>query len=198
MAELRIEDAGWRKAQLDEILNDENRKRKEDSKIRFEVYRDRQDRFVKQKLTEMFDAQTVKEMRKITSINFTKRIVNEKASIYNTPPERLFIDKSGKEIKEKNLEQITALYDNASANVRLKRSNQYFKLEDQCAIQIWPRDGIIDMRVLAPHHYDVIADPMNPEIGKIYVLSVMDEDQLPLHKDQDNHNQGIADRDLRT
>jgi len=91
MAELMIEDQGFRKNVIDEILGDENRRRKEDAKTRFEVYRDRQERFVLEKLREMFDPTTVKEMRKITSINFTKRIVNEKASIYKDPPERLFL-----------------------------------------------------------------------------------------------------------
>ena len=195
--DIDILNQGFRNSRLGEILGDENRRRKEDAKTRFEVLSDRQDRFVRRQLIAEFGPNTVKEMRIISSINLTKRIVNEQASIYNEEPVRTFVTPDGKEATENELKQILNLYEEAKANIRLKKSNKYFKLQDQCTIQVWPRNGVINMRVLQPHQYDVIPDPLNPEIGLVYILNVMDDlnSNIPIFPDQDRVNQGIADRD---
>jgi hypothetical protein len=195
MSDLAIQDQGFRKQIIDEILGNENRERKEDAKIRFEVMQDRQDRFVIEKLKKEFGNELLEQMRIITSINPTKRIITEQASIYKTAPERELISQGDMQPSETEINQFEALYKLSKANVKLKKANKYYKLFDQCALQIIPKMGSIAMRVLAPHQYDVIPDPEHPEIGRIYILNIMDDRQLPIHQDQDRVNQKIGDRD---
>lgn len=189
-----IQNQGFRKNIIDEILNNENRERKEDSKIRFEVYKDRQERFLRELLAKEFGKEALDQLRIISSINIQKRIVNEQASIYKNDPERTFMT-DGVEPTEAETKQIENLYKFSKANLRLKRSNRAFKLHNQCALQVWPHNGIIDIRILRPHQYDVIPSSESPEMPQVYILNVMDDTQLPLHPDQDNTNQKIGDRD---
>jgi hypothetical protein len=187
---------------IDEIYGQENKARKNESFRNWEVYQERQDQYIIEKLKEEFSAKTVKEMRKVTSINLAPRIINELASIYKEPPKREFAN-----VDDRELEQITALYEFANVDAKLKKANRLLKLHNQCGIQIIPRKGIIDIRVMNPHQYDVIASPTDPEVAEILVYSTMDKTDhfnnadslsnkdakyLPSH---DFRNQKIADSD---
>lgn len=187
-----ILDQGVRKSYIDEILSRENYDRKIASLKKFEVYKERQAKYVIEALEKEFSKQTVSEMRKITSINLVKRIINEESSIYKSEPVRTFGKKGGGDVSKQEQEQLTNLYEFSKANTKLLRSNKWFKLFDQCALQVIPKDGIIDARVLAPHHYDVIPNEIDPEKGDCYIVSSFDKSQeLP----GDGNNQQIADAD---
>ena len=69
---------GVRKQFLDEILQEENQRRKEESIRRYEIYKQNQKRFVLQALVNEFSPKTVVSMRTLTSINLTKRIIDQK------------------------------------------------------------------------------------------------------------------------
>lgn len=168
-----ILDVGFRSGVIGEILGEENKQRKEESLRRFEIYRQRQRQFILDRLENEFSVQTVREMRTITSINLTKRIIDEMASLYKKCPEREYSDAT-----EAQAEYLDNLYKFSMADVKLKQANRFYKLEDQCAIQVLPKEGKLEMRVLMPHHYDVIPDPMNPEKPLAYILNILDKTEL--------------------
>lgn len=205
-----LRDQSVRKNIIDEINHENNKDRKEEHLKRFEVYQDRQHKHLLEKLRGEFSDKTVREMRKISSINLTKRITNELASIYNTEPMREF-----GEVSDREIEQIENLYHYACADQKLKLANRYYKLHGQAAIQILPRDNRIMLRALQPQDYDVIPDAEYPEKAYAYILNVFDkydflyaENQTgsldnPRHnnvnqgirREADRINQKIADRD---
>jgi hypothetical protein len=87
---------------------------------------------------------------------------------------------------------ILDLYEEFGVNVALKRANQKFKLHDQCAIQVIPKDGKIVLRVLAPHQYDVIPDPENPEKAAAFIISTYDRFELDSQTQRAEDVQGSA------
>jgi hypothetical protein len=195
---------GFRRALIEQINSDENKRRKAESLKRFEIYHDRGDRYVVEKLLNEFEVTTVKEMRKCMSINLAKRVVDSEASVYGTEPERTF-----EGLNEVQTQLIMDIYDDGKFNHKLKLANRYYKLEDQCAIQVIPQDGEIKLRVLLPHHYDVVPDPMNPEKAYAYIVSTFNRGDYmqdnssvrsPIGEDLasqviDRQNQDIADGD---
>lgn len=166
---------------IKEIESDENKKRKAEHQKRFHIFNDYQREYVLKMLTNEFSPKTVSEMRTCTSINLSRRIIQEMASIYKKAPNRDFSN-----VTEAQHEGIEAIYDAAKANVKLKKANQKFKLHDQCAIQVIPQDGFIGIKVLAPHQYDVIPSAFDPEIAAAYVISTFDKRIL----DQENDTAG--------
>jgi hypothetical protein len=155
---------------IDEIESDENKLRKAEHEKRFQVYSDYQRDYVLKMLTNEFSPQTVREMRTCTSINLTKRIVSEMASIYKRKPHREVMNAS-----EAQEEGIELLYDAAKVDTFLKRANQKYKLHEQCAIQVLPKNGMIALKLLAPHQYDVIPMADDPESAFAYVISSYDK-----------------------
>lgn len=207
MAELT--DINYRRQIIDEINNDENKDRKKESLKRFEIYKNRHDRYILQKLNEEFTEKTVREMRKVTSINIAPRIIQEQASLYSKAPDRTF---GG--LDDKQIEALEMHYEASRMNVQLKLANEYYKLFDQCAVYILPMNGKLWVRPLAPHWYDVIPREDNPELAEVYVLNVFDKHQYLNHplnnidnrfgtsnninqkrNVSDGLNQGIADQD---
>lgn len=169
-------DIGYRKQIIDEINSDENKDRKKESLKRFEIYKNRHERYILQKLNEEFTEKTVREMRKVTSINIAPRIIKEQASIYCSPAVRTF-----GELSDKEIEAIEAHYEASRVNVQLKLANEYYKLFDQCAIYIIPMNGKLWVRPLAPHWYDVIPSEDNPEQAEVYILNILDKHQYLNH-----------------
>lgn len=182
-----IENQGNRFSIIEEILGAENNKRKAKALKNYEIYKDRQEQFVREQLVREFGDKTVNEMR-IININMCKRIVNQLASLYINPPERQFVGAT-----EKELEQIDALYEYSQANSKLLLANRFFKLQKQCAIQVIPKDGCIQIRVLSPHQYDVISQDDDPEKAAVYIINTIDKTKYLTGYDQ--QNQKIADPD---
>lgn len=170
MHELDILDLGTRKKVLKDIKSMENKERKRESLMRYEVFQDRQARYVIEKLQEEFEHKTVKEMRKITSINLAPRIIQEMADLYVDPPSRNF-----KNADEDQKEQILEWYHLTQVDRCLNRSNKLFKLNNQAILQVVPVKGFLKVRVLMPHQVDVIPDPEDPEHGMIWIVSVFDK-----------------------
>jgi len=177
---------------IDEIVTEQNLARKRASLKAFEIYSNRQQRFILEKLQEEFDDNTIKNMRKFLSLNLSKRMVNELASIYNELPEREFNLPEG-ELSEDQAKQIENLYTFGDVNNKLKLANRYFRLENQTFLQVLPRKGKIDLKVFLPHEIDVIPDPNNPEEALAYVISVFDRfDFLAQTEPEDFQTRGNA------
>jgi hypothetical protein len=157
---------------IDEINNDENVQRKKESLRRFEMFKKRQARYILDRLRSEFSEKTVREMRKVLSINLVERIIKEQASIYNNTPERVFSDFTDSEI-----EALEMHYDASNVNVMMKKANQFYKLFDQCALMVVPKGGKITLKAMAPHWYDVIPDENDPEKPYAYILNILDKHQ---------------------
>jgi hypothetical protein len=60
------------------------------------------------------------------------------------------------------------------ANVKLDRSNEYYKLQGQSLLQVVPKDGKLIMRCYMGHHYDAIPMEDDPEKAQAYIISAYD------------------------
>ena len=203
-----ILDGEVRKKIIEDILSEENKRRKVDSFKRLDIYKKNQRKYILERILKDLSPDTVANMRTFTSINFTRKIIDAQASIYRQTPKREW---TGATDREKL--QLENLYAYAKANVVLKKSNRYYKLEDQCALQLVPKDGAIHLRVLAPHHFDVIPSVSMPEKSEGYIISGFDKqaayndtsvaeqvdpnsrNQTTLNNFRDNVNQTIADQE---
>jgi hypothetical protein len=163
-----------RKKIIDEITgNEENLRRKEQSLKAFEIFKGRQAQFILRKMGEELGAKAARNSRTITSINLTEKIVKEKASLYQMEPIRNFSN-----LTDLQVDHAMKIYELANANVKLQKANEFFKLIDQCAVQPVLKEGKIMLRVMMPHHYDVIPRPENPEKAECYIISSFDKWRL--------------------
>lgn len=181
-----------RKEILDEILGEENVKRKRESFKRSEVYNKRQAPFIKARLEEEFDAETIRDMRKFLSINITKRVTDKMASIYAKSPERVFIGEDEKSLSDDVTKAIGEIYAKANVNQKLKVANRILKYQNQCVLQVIPQRGTIGVRVYQPHQIDVIPMDGDPETPFAYITSAYQRSDSM--KSGDGRDQGIADR----
>jgi len=164
---VNILDIETRKKIIDDIFSEENKRRKVDSFRRLDIYKKNQRKYILERIQKHLSPETLANMRTFTSINFTKKIVDAKASVYKTSPERHFTNAT-----EMEQEQLEELYEYARVDLQLKKANRMFKLEDQACVQVLPKDGCLHLRVLAPHHFDVVPNPQMPDgPPEVYVLS---------------------------
>lgn len=161
-----ILDIEVRKKIIDDIFSEENKRRKVDSFKRLDIYKKNQRKYILERIQKDLSPETVANMRTFTSINFTKKIIDAKASVYKNTPTRSFPGATDRE-----LEQLDELYEYAKVDVALKKANRIYKLEDQATVQILPKNGCLHLRVLAPHHFDVVPRPDMPEVAEVYILS---------------------------
>lgn len=192
MANPNLLDNSVRLQILSEINSEENKQRKAESLKRFEILSGRQEKYIKDKLESEFSIKTVSEMRKITSVNISDRVIEEQASIYREAPERFFTNST----PEVDL-HIRQLYKEARANVKLKKSNKIFKSNGQSLMQVVPVDGKISIRAFWPHHLDVIPDELNPEKAYCVIVSVFDKFRF-LHNNSAGRSPANVSKTLAT
>lgn len=174
MASIDYLSQGERKKVLDEILNnEENLNRKENSLITLECFKGRQKPYILAKMRNEMGEDAVQNSRTITSINLTKKIVKKKARLYSNEPEREFSD-----LNERQDDHIRAIYEKSMIDVRLKKSQEILKLQDQAMIQVVPKDGIIQLRPLYGHHYDVVHKLDDPEKAECVIVSSFDKSRV--------------------
>ncbi len=196
---------------LADIKSEDNHNRKRDQQKRHDVYNDQQDIYILERLRREFNQKTVQEMRKILSINLAKRMIDEKSTVYNREPERVFSTRSGTELSEDQVSLLETLYDELPINHALAKSNRLLNTHDQCALMCVPdKMGSYKIRAISPVHYDVIPSINDPEKAYAYILNVWDKDlygtvrsgngeptQLSRYKGNDRLNQKTADDDDR-
>lgn len=176
-----------------EIEGSENVERRTQSLKQFEVYMDRMEDYVRTYLRTFYNEKDVEGLPVISSINLARRIVKQEASIYKCPPTRTFEGCSEEQVKV--LEQV---YKDMSLDAMLQKSNEYFKLQAQNNIQIIPHEGVLKIRVLLNHHFDVVPKPANQEQADAYILSGFDKLMQIPGPDQwrsDGTDETIADVD---
>ena len=193
---------------LKDIKSSENQDRKDESFIASEVYNSRLRQYVFEYLRGQFSDTTVKEMPVISSCNLSRRICKEIATIYKESPDRFFT-----ELSEEQSEVVQKIYKDAKADFLLSKANEFYILQNQCLLQIFPQGGKINFRVLKMHHFDVIPDPVNPEKMLGVIINAYNKDfkreefasdeprgrsdisRQNLTSMSDNVNQSIADED---
>ena len=189
-----------RKAIIAEIKSEENKDRKAKSLQEYEIYNGNINQYVEAYLTQQLSAKTVKKMPIISSIDICKRIVDQEASVYKSEPKREYVD-----VDDSDKEAVELAYEDAMADLKLMKSNRYYKLQAQSLVQVLPKEGKIDFRILMPHHYDIVPDPNDPEKALAIIISSFDKEAFtqgnrPVNNynfvvgnSSDNLNQTIAD-----
>jgi hypothetical protein len=167
------------------INSEENNDRKAISLKQSEIFNDRLFQYVKEDLLRHFSIETVEEMPVVSFINFLRRIVKQEASIYKGEPKRKFYE-NGNEMNEEKVEQLTKLYKKIKANVKLKKSNQKYKLQDQTHIMVVPVQGKLTIRSLYSHQIDAIPNAQDPEIADGYIISAFDKERYIDYQKQQN------------
>lgn len=198
-----VTDIEFRKREIQEIEGDENLSRKEESYRRSEIYKDRQEKYILQRLAGDLGLESARDMRTFTSINLTKKMVHELASIYRYEPDRNFTM-----LNQSQMDTMEGHYKYSKANQNYKKTNRMYKLHEQCALKIIPKEGFLKIDVLQPHHYDVIPNRIDPEVSEVYIISSFDKTRVKdniitsASKDfedrrfeSDGHNQKIGDED---
>lgn len=170
MANPDLSDAAVRRKIIEEINSSENKSRKLAEQRKFDIYRKRQAEYVLERLQDEFNADTVRNMRKVLSINPCKRIVDEQASLYVEEPVRHWTNTEN-DLEKEMLEEI---YSCGNVNPQMRLANRYFKLHGQSCLYIIPKDGKLMTRALTVKDYDVIPDEDDPEKAYAYILNVMD------------------------
>lgn len=205
--EVDLRDQKQRLLVLQGIKSEENISRKREQQKRYDVYNDQQDVYILERLRREFSEKTVQEMRKIFSVNLSKRIIDKRSSVYLEEPERIFSRESGVELSENEQAQLESLYENLPVDQTMKRANVLKNLHQQCAIMCVPdMKGGFKLRAIHPTHYDVVPSVNDPEVAHAYILNVWDKDfratatgrdsevtQLSQYRENDRANQSIAD-----
>lgn len=172
------------------INSEENNDRKAISLKQSEIFNDRLFQYVKEDLLRHFSEETVNEMPVVSFINFLRRIVKQEASIYKGEPERKFYENK-MEIEGDKEEALEMLYRKMKANVKLKKSNQKYKLQDQTHIMVLPVKGKMMIRTLYSHQIDAIPNAQNPEIADAYIISAFDKERYVDYQNQQNPTNNV-------
>ena len=186
--EEQLLDIGFRRKIIEEIKGDENIQRKIVSYKKANMQEDNFYQYVKEALEQKLSAKTVSRMTIFASINLQKRISKAEASIYKRRPSRKIM------VGEVESEEMEKVYQMMDVDTVLRRSNESYKYQGQCAIQVYPQQGKLKCRVLLPHLYDVIPNPENPEEALAYIISNFDNttrDRI----DRDPNNTGFSQGD---
>lgn len=182
-----------------EFESEENIRRKRRSYVAYDIYNNNQHKYVMACLAADYPKESVEVMRKITSINFAKRIVDVEANVYKHAPNRVFNGAS-----DDVIEQCMNLYKFADVDRQHKLVNRFYRMDEQCACIPVPnkQKGIISLRKLQNWQYDVVPDPDFPEQALAYIIPVgtkpgqyNDASFYSFDSASDNLNQLIADRD---
>jgi hypothetical protein len=142
---------------IDEINGPENKKRKDDSFICSEVYNGRLRQYVIEYLCTLFHPDTVKEMPVQSGCHLTKKIVKERATIYNDSVNRNFED-----VSDEQLAVLESIYKDTQVDYLMGKANEFFVLQNQVMLQLVPKDGAFKLKVLKMHHFDAITAKDDP------------------------------------
>lgn len=170
---------------IESLSSDENKRRKRESLIAFEVYNDRIYGYVYNYLLQQMGKKTVDSMPIVSTVNLCKRIIDKQASIYKKPVKREFQD-----VSEETAAILNDVYEPFDA--KMQRVNTFFKLQNQALIYVRISGGHILPRVVMPHQYDAIPSDDDPEIAQAYILSAFDKSEI-LPSDKVNEKHGDRD-----
>lgn len=178
----QILDINFRKKVIEEITGHENIARKKEARKRYDVYKDRSTKYVKERLeNEGLESSTVNSMmNRASNISICKKIVNKLARAYLGGAKR----ETGEDSSDIQVQAYSKLL---NFDQKQKKSDKYRELYKNCAIQFIPEiDSVetgragrdlynIKQRVFSPWQYDVIHDSCDREKARVYILSDFSE-----------------------
>lgn len=198
VSEDQLLDPEFRSTVMGQITGNENDYRKNESRIRFDIWSGNLHEIVKDAMRLEYGLETIEKFRAQTSINLVPRIIEEKASIYKKAPDRDFTN-----VTDEQKEYILEKYRELKVNVFMKKANKFYKLQDQDALQLTTVNSKMRLRILQPHHYDVIPMDDDPTQPMAYIVGLNDEsrhivtfrDSTERKQARDFLNQAIGDWD---
>jgi len=158
---------------INELETDENKGRKRRSLKEYRIFQNKIRQYVYEKLESEFDVNTVKEMPIVDSINISRRVVKQQATIYQDAPKRVFTN-----LTPAQEDTVKLIYKDMLANQKLLKANELYKLQGQNLVQVLPFEGKLQMRVFKQHEYDALPDPSFPERAWAYLISTFDRSNL--------------------
>ena len=174
---------------LEEIDIPENKARKDDSYRATQIYNGRLRQYVKEHLETLFSSKSVEKMPIQSGSNLARRIVQEKASVYKDAPTRHFTG-----VTPEQEEVLQKIYGDMKADFLLSQANAFYALQNQCLLQVYPKQGKFNLRVLKLHQVDVIPMPDNPEEMLAVIISPHDNS----FKRNDHHDQSGISRPYKS
>lgn len=200
MANIDLTRFDERKAVIEQINGQENYSRKRRAQRAFDIYSDIIEPYLMELLQKEFSQTSISQMRKCSSINISKRIVQEEANVYSSAPTRTFGN-----VNEREQQQLDNIYSLSMTNTKMLYLNRYYRLFNQAFLQVLPHNGIIETRVLGPHQLDVIPDEKDARIPYAYIQNVWPKDTQSTtpslnqtYNANDKLNQVIADPNDRS
>lgn len=166
---LKLED---RVELIKSIESNEAKARRFESLRQTEVFNDRLYEHVYERLLRRSAKSTVLEMPIVSSMNLSRRVVKQEASIYKNPPQREWT-----ELSDDQYSVVRKIYSELAIDSKMLMSNESFKLQNQNHVMLVPVDGKLKLRVLRNHHIDSI-DSEDPETPMGYVISQIDKNEV--------------------
>lgn len=174
-------DPAIRKKIIEEINGGENKNRKNRSFKGYEVYKDKSNVFVVDKMLQLFDRSTVTEMGySISNLSILRKIIDKLARVYSLGVERTARDEKGDENKELT-EKVNKISKILGIDTQMKKLNRLLKLQKNMADYIKPTkvskrlDGLdvytLKVQPTAPFLYDAVENGNDCEKPLAYIFS---------------------------
>lgn len=158
------------------VTSKHNQRRKDEAKSKYEIFKGKIETYVRQELARIYHSkEKVKNMPVVSSMNFAKRIIDEKARLYNNPPERSYVDLTDSEAVEN-------IYEDLNLDTVLLSAHKLLELQGQVLIQIIPKNGVITTKTLKKHQFDLIGKPDDPTVIEKVVITSFDRNKYNLLK----------------
>lgn len=188
---------------INETVNEENKQRKYRSFKQAQIYNSKIYEYVYKYLEANNSKESLKQIPVVSSINISRAIVNQEASLYKTEPQRTFIG-----VTEEQAKKLNEIYYKIGINNKMLELNRGFKTHDQILGQTLVIGGELKLRGYRPHHIDAIPNELDPEIADGFIISSYEQDYESYNDDSgklsatsakvgynDGINQKIADAD---
>lgn len=175
----RLLDQNFRKQIIQEIKGSENVQRKNEALRAYEMFKGRTKKWVIELLSREFEPETVAQMEnRSTNYPVLKKVVKKLAQTYTAGVDRK-VDTEG---EGENTEAQSAVDDIAKAvdlDSVQEKTDKFFELFLNVLVQVVPVVEIeegeekyrLDLRVLAPHFFDVIPDADDPTKPRCVILT---------------------------
>lgn len=171
---------------IESVKSENTLARKQYSFRQFEVMGGRIQQFVKENLEGQLNADTVREMPIVSSINVQKAVCDAKATVYKKAPERSFTD-----VSDEQAEKLGLVYRDMKLNSKLNQVNKSYTYQDQSIGMIIPKNGKLIARTFIMHQIDAIPDLDDPESASGFIISAFDR-ELYEQIDSDRKEKDVA------
>lgn len=177
--EQEILDAGTRAKIIQEIMGSENKARKDRFYKDYQVYKDNSSYYVIQKMLNLFESDTVREMAyAIANVSLLRKIIDKLARVYSNGVKRIVMQEDGttQEDITKNVEGMAKAL---CMNTKMKKTNRAYKRDKNLMFYVKPVSVIeqgmqkfsIDLIPLNAYLYDVVENKDRREEALCVILS---------------------------